>query len=109
MSDDAKIRILLEGVSQRPPRAVTHEVSLGLLLPRQVMERLTHATTVGVSAVDLLAKTKLAKGKRQARRLISAGDVWIDGRQVPPDAREVDVHLGSTIGIGQRTLARLVR
>ena len=109
MSDDAKIRIPLEGVSQGPPTAVTREVSLGLLLPPPVVDRLTEATTVGVSAIDLLAKTKLAKGKRQARRLISAGDVWIDGNQVPPDAREVDVHLGSTIGIGQSTLARLVR
>ncbi|MCH8191500.1 MAG: hypothetical protein IIC80_09140 [Chloroflexi bacterium] len=109
MSENGKMRIPLEGVIQGPPTAVTIEVRLGLLLPRQVMERLTHATTVGVSAVDLLAKTKLAKGKRQAKQLISAGDVWIDGRQVPPDAREVDVHLGSTIGIGQSTLARLVR
>lgn len=109
MSDDAKIRIPIEGVSRGPPRAVTHEVSLGLLLPPPVVERLTQATIVGVSAVDLLAKTKLAKGKRQAKRLISVGDVWIDGRQVPPDAREVDLHLGSTIGIGQSTLARLVR
>ncbi len=108
MSDNGKIRIPIEALRQGPPMTVTDEVSLGRLLPRQVMDRLTHATTVGVSAVDLLAKTKLAKGKRQAQRLISAGDVWIDGRQVPPDAREVNVHLGSTIGIGQSTLARLV-
>ncbi len=74
MSENGKMRIPLEGVIQGPPTAVTIEVRLGLLLPRQVMERLTHATTVGVSAVDLLAKTKLAKGKRQAQQLISAGE-----------------------------------
>jgi tyrosyl-tRNA synthetase len=55
----------------------------------------------GVSLVDLLAQTTLAKSKREAREFLQSGSVQLNGRKVGPDdkATSADLLHGSVIAL----------
>ncbi len=100
------IVVQLAQASARPAQPV-RDVSLRALLPQQAILRLTHATALSVKPIDLLTKTRLAAGKGEAKRLIAAGAVRIDGAPVSPEARAVEIHLGSVVEV-ESVRARLV-
>ena len=56
--------------------------------------------------VDLLAETKLANSKSEARRLLEQGGVKIDGKKIT-SVGEVEVKSGMVISVGKRKFVRI--
>ena len=88
--------------------AVGKEVDVEALLQaaaRVALDRRLEGSTVWASRALVLAK--LARSHSEARRLVTQGGVWIDGRKVLNPEEEVTLRAGMLLRVGKRRIAQI--
>jgi tyrosyl-tRNA synthetase len=66
-----------------------------------------HVIAAAINIVDLLAESKLAPSKSEARRLIAGGGVRVNGEKVDQDA-VLELNGASVVQVGKRKFVRVV-